>query len=94
MRLLHTADWHLGRLFHNVSLLDDQRVVLDQLIEIVDRDAVDAVLVSGDIFDRAVPPAGAITLLEEVAEHVQGAEVELFAVELLGAARFQHAGLL
>ncbi|MCP1314366.1 exonuclease SbcCD subunit D [Halomonas sp. 707D7] len=66
MRLLHTADWHLGRLFHNVSLLDDQRVVLDQLIEIVDRDAVDAVLVSGDIFDRAVPPAGAITLLDDV----------------------------
>ncbi|WNL43194.1 exonuclease SbcCD subunit D [Halomonas sp. PAMB 3264] len=66
MRLLHTADWHLGRLFHNVSLLDDQRFVLDQLIEIVDRDAVDAVLVAGDIFDRAIPPAGAVTLLDDV----------------------------
>ncbi|WP_252107035.1 MULTISPECIES: exonuclease SbcCD subunit D [unclassified Halomonas] len=66
MRLLHTADWHLGRLFHNVSLLDDQRFVLDQLIEIVDRDGVDAVLVAGDIFDRAIPPAGAVTLLDDV----------------------------
>ncbi|MFG6667111.1 exonuclease SbcCD subunit D [Halomonas sp. HNIBRBA4712] len=66
MRLLHTADWHLGRLFHNVSLLDDQRVVLDQLIEIVDVEAVDAVLVAGDIFDRAIPPAGAVTLLDDV----------------------------
>lgn len=66
MRLLHTADWHLGRLFHNVSLLDEQRHVLDQLIEIVDREAVDAVLIAGDIYDRSVPPASAIKLLDEV----------------------------
>ncbi len=66
MRLLHTADWHLGRLFHNVSLLEDQRHVLEQLIGIVDREAVDAVLIAGDIFDRSVPPAAAVTLLDDV----------------------------
>ncbi|WP_447529501.1 exonuclease SbcCD subunit D [Vreelandella sp. TE19] len=66
MRLLHTADWHLGRLFHNVSLLEDQRFVLNQLVEIVDRDAVDAVLVAGDVFDRSVPPAAAVTLLDDI----------------------------
>ncbi|MBL1268103.1 MAG: exonuclease SbcCD subunit D [Halomonas sp.] len=66
MRLLHTADWHLGRLFHNLSLLDDQRHVLDQLIEIIDRENVDAVLIAGDIYDRSVPPAAAVTLLDEV----------------------------
>lgn len=66
MRLLHTADWHLGRLFHNLSLLEDQRHVLNQLLEIVDRDAVDAVLIAGDIYDRSVPPAAAVTLLDDV----------------------------
>ncbi|WP_447956096.1 exonuclease SbcCD subunit D [Vreelandella sp. EE7] len=66
MRLLHTADWHLGRLFHNVSLLEDQRFVLNQLVEIVDRDAVDVVLVAGDVFDRSVPPAAAVTLLDDI----------------------------
>ncbi|WP_030073632.1 exonuclease SbcCD subunit D [Halomonas alkaliantarctica] len=66
MRLLHTADWHLGRLFHNLSLLEDQRHVLNQLLEIVDRDAVDAVLIAGDIYDRSVPPAAAVTLLDEM----------------------------
>lgn len=66
MRLLHTADWHLGRLFHNLSLLDDQRHVLNQLIDIVDREAVDAVLIAGDIYDRSVPPASAVALLDEV----------------------------
>ncbi|GEN27244.1 nuclease SbcCD subunit D [Halovibrio variabilis] len=66
MRLLHTADWHLGRLFHNLSLLEDQRHVLNQLIAIIDREAVDAVLIAGDIFDRSVPPSAAVTLLDEV----------------------------
>lgn len=66
MRLLHTADWHLGRLLHNLSLLDDQRVVLDQLLGIVDREQVDAVLIAGDIYDRSVPPAAAVALLDEV----------------------------
>jgi|TARA_R110000851_G_scaffold73252_2_gene161675 exonuclease SbcD len=66
MRLLHTADWHLGRLFHNLSLLEDQRHVLDQLIAIVDRENVDAVMIAGDIYDRSVPPSAAVTLLDEV----------------------------
>lgn len=66
MRLLHTADWHLGRLLHNFSLLDDQRVVLDQLLAIVDREQVDAVLIAGDIYDRSVPPATAVALLDDV----------------------------
>ncbi|MGY2463274.1 exonuclease SbcCD subunit D [Vreelandella sulfidaeris] len=66
MRLLHTADWHLGRLFHNLSLLEDQRHVLNQLIAIIDRENVDAVLIAGDIYDRSVPPSAAVTLLDEV----------------------------
>lgn len=66
MRLLHTADWHLGRLLHNLSLLDDQRFVLDQLLAIVDREQVDAVLIAGDIYDRSVPPAAAVALLDDV----------------------------
>ena len=66
MKLLHTADWHLGRQLHGRSLLEDQRHVLDQLVTIVREDAVDGVLVAGDLFDRAVPPAAAIGLLDEV----------------------------
>ncbi|WP_447043597.1 exonuclease SbcCD subunit D [Vreelandella sp. H-I2] len=66
MRLLHTADWHLGRLFHNLSLLEDQRHALNQLIDIVDREKVDAVLIAGDIYDRSVPPSAAVTLLDDV----------------------------
>ncbi|BCD99612.1 exonuclease SbcCD subunit D [Marinagarivorans cellulosilyticus] len=65
MKFLHTSDWHLGRLFHNVSLLEDQAHALSQIIGLAVEHNVDAVLVAGDIYDRAVPPAGAIALLDE-----------------------------
>ncbi len=65
MRLLHTADWHLGRVFHGRSLLDDQAAVLDELVRMVRDLRPDAVLVSGDIYDRSVPPADAVRLLDD-----------------------------
>lgn len=62
MRLLHTSDWHLGRSFHRVDLIDAQRDFLTWLIATAVDRKVDAVLVSGDIFDRAVPSVDAVTL--------------------------------
>ncbi|WP_196158255.1 exonuclease SbcCD subunit D [Reinekea sp. G2M2-21] len=66
MRLLHTSDWHLGRQFHNVSLLEDQRYVLEQLITVVREQQVDVVVIAGDIYDRSVPPADAVSLLNAI----------------------------
>src|SRR3954464_6712037 len=66
MRFLHTADWHLGRLFHGVHLTDDQRHVLNQVVEIARDSRPDVVLVAGDIYDRAVPPPEAVELLDEI----------------------------
>ncbi|MFN8169094.1 MAG: exonuclease SbcCD subunit D [Candidatus Nanopelagicales bacterium] len=62
MRLLHTSDWHLGRSFHRVDLAAEQGVFLDWLLEEAVRREVDAVLVAGDVFDRAVPPVDAVRL--------------------------------
>ncbi|MFI0898224.1 exonuclease SbcCD subunit D [Streptomyces sp. NPDC020983] len=66
MRLLHTSDWHLGRSFHRVSLLDAQRAFLDHLVTVVREEDVDAVLVAGDVYDRAVPPLSAVELYDRV----------------------------
>jgi exonuclease SbcD len=66
MRFIHTADWHLGRLFHGVHLTDDQAYALEQLIGLVKEARVDAVLIAGDIYDRAIPPPDAVQLLDEV----------------------------
>ncbi|WP_051310155.1 exonuclease SbcCD subunit D [Thermocrispum agreste] len=57
MRLLHTSDWHLGRTFHGADLLADQQAVLAHLADVVRSERVDVVLVSGDVYDRAVPSA-------------------------------------
>jgi exonuclease SbcD len=70
MRFLHTSDWHIGRAFHNVSLLDDQVFILKQIIEIAQSQKVDAILVAGDIYDRSVPPASAVELLDGIVDEI------------------------
>ena len=63
MRFLHTADWHLGRIFYGQYLTDDQAHVLEnQFFTILKDEKIDGILLAGDIFDRAVPPIEAIEL--------------------------------
>ncbi len=81
MRFLHTADWHLGRIFHNVHLTEDQGYVLEQLIDIAKTEAVDLVIIAGDIYDRAVPPNEAVKLLDYVlSEIVGGLEIPIILI--------------
>lgn len=65
MKLLHTSDWHLGRTLHGAALIEHQRQFLDWLLELAVRERVDAVLVAGDVYDRAVPPTDAVQLLDQ-----------------------------
>ncbi|WP_136193435.1 exonuclease SbcCD subunit D [Actinomyces procaprae] len=65
MRILHTSDWHLGRTFHGRVLDDAQATFADHLIELVDSAQVDAVVISGDVYDRAIPPTAAVRLLDD-----------------------------
>jgi len=64
MRLIHTSDWHLGRTLHGENLLGYQEAFLDWLLAQAVRHQVDAVLVAGDVYDRAVPPVDAVRLLD------------------------------
>jgi exonuclease SbcD len=70
MNFIHTSDWHIGRQFHNVSLLEDQQHVLNQLIEYIKSKEVDALVIAGDIYDRSLPPANAVELLDEVLKSI------------------------
>ncbi|HIF5580981.1 TPA: exonuclease SbcCD subunit D [Vibrio parahaemolyticus] len=72
MKFIHTSDWHLGRQFHNVSLLEDQLAVLEQLIQYIENNPVDSVIVAGDVYDRSVPPTIAIELLNRVVKRICG----------------------
>lgn len=64
MRFLHTSDWHLGRTFHGSSLLEEQRRAMDRVVDAVSEHGVDAVLVPGDIYDRALPAVEVVQLLD------------------------------
>lgn len=70
MRLVHTADWHLGRIFYGIHLTEDQAYLLDQFVDLVKSVRPDAVLVSGDVYDRAVPPPEAVALLDDVLSRI------------------------
>jgi exonuclease SbcD len=65
VRFIHTSDWHLGRSFHRVGLLDAQALYMDHLVEVVRSEGVDAVLVSGDVYDRALPAPDTVELLSD-----------------------------
>ena len=75
MRILHTSDWHLGRSFHGVDLTDTQAAFVDHLLETVRAQQVDVVLVSGDVYDRALPPVRAVELADEALARLADAGV-------------------
>ena len=68
MKFIHTSDWHIGRLFHNVSLLEDQIYAIDKIKELSKDHNIDALVISGDIYDRAFPPSDAVNALNHILE--------------------------
>ena len=81
MRLLHTSDWHLGRSLHRADLRAAQSAFLDHLVDVARAEKVDAVLVAGDVYDRAVPPVDAVELCEDalLRLHDTGARIVLIS---------------
>lgn len=73
MRFLHTSDWHLGRTFHGVDVLDIQARAMDEIVEWVAEHRVDAVLVSGDVYDRAQPRTEVVELLNSTLAKIRRA---------------------
>lgn len=66
MKFFHTADWHLGKLVQGIYMTEDQRFVLEQFLQAIDIEKPDAVIIAGDLYDRAVPPTEAVHLLDEL----------------------------
>ncbi|KDP11825.1 metallophosphoesterase family protein, partial [Staphylococcus chromogenes] len=62
MKVIHTADWHLGKVLNGQSFLEDQSYILDEFIKKVEKECPDVVIIAGDIFDTSMPSKRAITL--------------------------------
>ena len=80
MRILHTSDWHLGRSFGDHRLLDQQAIFVDWLVGLVGNEAIDLVIVAGDLFDRSVPPADAIELFHSSLRRLVHAGADVAAI--------------
>lgn len=80
LRILHTSDWHLGRTFFEESLLPDQEWVLERLVTALRDTRPDALVVAGDVYDRAVPAADAVALLDEVLVQVADLGIPVVAI--------------
>jgi exonuclease SbcD len=100
MLVLHTSDWHLGRSFHREDMLGAQAQYVDHLVEVVRAERVGLVVVSGDVYDRALPPVDAVQLASQTLHRLTSADVRVvltsgnhdsparlgFAAELIDAA--------
>ncbi|HZR52708.1 MAG TPA: exonuclease SbcCD subunit D [Streptosporangiaceae bacterium] len=96
MRLLHTSDWHLGRSLHRADLRAAQETFLDHLVSVARSERVDAVLVAGDVYDRAIPPVDAVQLCEDALHRLRatGARVVLISGNHDSARRLGFGGKL
>ena len=65
MKLIHLSDLHLGKKVHETSMLEDQRYILQEILGIIDEEAPEAVLIAGDVYDKSVPSAEAVRLLDD-----------------------------
>ena len=80
MKLLHTADLHLGKILHNINLLEDQRHALGQILEMVQREQTDCVLISGDVYQNSVPSAEAQELFSTFLEQLVALHQQVFVI--------------
>lgn len=80
MKFLHISDLHLGKTVHAFSMLEDQEYILKVILGIVDEEKPRGILISGDIFDRAVAPAEALRLFDDFLEGLSRREIEVFII--------------
>ncbi len=80
MKLMHLSDLHLGKRLHEYSLLEDQQYILDQILAMAKEEGVEAALLSGDIYDKAVPPTEAVTLFGGFLAALKELGIEVFVI--------------
>lgn len=80
MRLIHLSDLHIGKRVNEFSMIEDQRYILGQILEIVREEQSDGVILAGDIYDKAVPPAEAVTVFDEFLNGLAELDVRVFVI--------------
>ena len=80
MKFIHISDLHLGKRVNEFSMLEEQKYILQQVLDTVQNEAVDAVLIAGDIYDKPVPPAEAVVLFDTFLTRISQMKNEFFII--------------
>lgn len=80
MKLIHLSDLHLGKRVNGFSMLEDQHYILREILKIIDREAPDGVLIAGDVYDKSVPPAEAVALLDDFLVELSRRQLQVYLI--------------
>ena len=80
MKFLHTSDLHIGKRLHEKSLFEDQEYILKQIVEIAKAQKVDAVLISGDVYDKSIPQAESTILFDNFVTDLASLKIKVFMI--------------
>lgn len=80
MRILHTADLHIGKMVNNFSMLEDQRYILNQMVDAVKTQQANAFIIAGDVYDRPIPSADAVEVFHDFIQKLHETGVEIFCI--------------
>ena len=80
MKLIHLSDLHLGKRVNEFSMLDDQQYILHQILELIDAEGPDAVLIAGDVYDKAIPSAEAVSLFDSFLVSLSQRDLQTFVI--------------
>lgn len=65
MKIIHTSDWHIGKIVNEFSMIEDQKYILNRLIDLIEKEKPEVLIIAGDVYDRSIPPVEAVELLNE-----------------------------
>lgn len=80
MKFIHTADLHIGKRICEHSMLEDQKYILGQILQIVDSEKPDAIVIAGDVYDKSVPSAEAVQVLDDFLVDLSKRNVKTFVL--------------
>lgn len=80
MKLIHLSDLHLGKRVNGFSMLDDQHYILREILKIIDRETPDGILIAGDVYDKSVPPAEAVALLDKFLVELSRRQLQVYLI--------------
>ncbi len=80
MKFIHLSDLHLGKRVNQFSMLEDQQYILLKILQITEREKPDAVIISGDVYDKPIPPAEAITMFDDFLVRLAGMKLQVFVI--------------